>query len=753
MKTNFTATLLFILSVTFAYAQTPGINSSVQISAVVDQNGNAIDVQWNAVADADNYNVYRKVEGTNNWSTLATYLSPSTLNFLDTNVSPGISYEYKIKCNRLANTKEAFGYINASGQLPMVESRGRILLLIDNHFQNTLSFEIERLKKDLVGDGWQVNIEYVDRNASPASVKSIVQGVHNTHADLTSLYLLGQIPVPYSGAIAPDGHFDHLGAWPTDGFYGDINFTWGDNSTNSTGATHPRNHNVPFDGKYDHSYFPSNIELEIGRVDMRDLPAFAESEEDLLRYYLDKSHLFKTGQITAEAKAVVDDNFTSFDFSNSAWKGYSALVGKDNVDAQDYLTCLQTKSHLFSYGSGGGSYSSANGVISTQDYANESPKGIFTMLLGSYFGEWNTSDNLLRAAIASGDILTSTWVGLPNYYFHHMGMGKHIGHSIRLSQNNTDYQYEPAGYYARMVHMSLMGDPTLRMHYIDTPKNASNVVSAGDVELSWEASSDADVIGYHIYRSSNGGDFIRLTAQAVASTSFTDPCMEEDGAYEYMVRALKLQATPTGSYFNLSTGVFTSVVIDETNNCFSALPVELLSFEAIRDDRTVDLTWKTASENNFSHFEIERGGEAQRFEYLGKQLGKGTGAASVLNYAYTDEQPLTGTSYYRLKLVDLDGSFEYSAIKEVYLDRKEMSLYPNPAKGKIFIELPVFDADKILVEVLDFKGARVWNQSLGNRQTQGAIALDLTHLPEGAYIIKVLGGESVFSKTFLLESQ
>lgn len=750
MKANFTA--LALVLVVFLQAQTPGKNSSVLMSATVNQSLNQINVEWDDVEDADDFNIYRKVKGSATWSLLQTGLSPSTLNYVDDNVSKNISYEYKVKCNRLSNTEEAFGYINAGGELPIIESRGRVLLVVDNTFETSLATELLQLQNDLKADGWKVNVIYVGRTETPQNVKQKIQNVYLSNMDLSALYLIGHVPVPYSGAIAPDGHLDHVGAWPTDAFYGDINYTWKDTRTNTIQAVNTRNHNIPFDGKFDHSYLPTNVELQVGRVDMSNLPAFAESEEDLLRTYLEKAHLFKTGQIVADEKAVVDDNFTGHNFSNSAWKSYAALVGKDNVVAQDYLTCLENKSHLFSYGSGGGSYSSAVGVVSTADFASSFPKGIFTMLLGSYFGEWDTQDNLLRAAIASGDILTSTWVGLPNYYFHHMSMGENIGYSIKLSQNNTNSQYEPVGFYPRMVHMNLMGDPTLRMHYFDGAKNTRIVVDNGDVNLEWEASSDPAVIGYHVYKSIDNGDYFRMTTNPLSSTSFIDPCLEDNGTYGYMVRALKKQDTNTGSYFNLSTGDIANITIDGSNSCLTNLPVELIDFSARKTGDVATLFWKTANESNFGHFELERSADAHLFEMIARIDGKGK-AATVSNYIFEDKTALSGINYYRLKILDLDGTYKYSEVQEVYFERNDIAIFPNPSTGKLYVELPNINLEGINLEILDMKGSRVFYQKEINNLGNNKLGLSLAHLSSGTYMLKLNASNQIYTKTFILKTQ
>src|SRR5207253_1848922 len=109
------------------------------------------------------------------------------------------------------------------------------------------------------------------------------------------------VPVPYSGKINPDGHSDHVGAWPADVYYGDIDGNWTDTTVDFTQSTRPpsdaadnlRLTNRPGDGKFDQDQIPSAVELEVGRVDLANMPgddywgvdAVIPSETELLRRY------------------------------------------------------------------------------------------------------------------------------------------------------------------------------------------------------------------------------------------------------------------------------------------------------------------------------------------------------------------------------------------------------------------------------------------------------------------------------------
>jgi hypothetical protein len=137
-----------------------------------------------------------------------------------------------------------------------------------------------------------------------------------------------------------------------------------------------------------------------------------------------------------------------------------------------------------------------------------------------------------------------------------MALGETVGYGAQLAQNNqVTYQYN---YGRRFVHIALMGDPTLRMHIIAPVTDVSATSFGSGVNVIWQPSSDT-VIGYHVYRSDElFGRYDRLTLQPVATLTYADH-QPAEGMNYYMVRAVKLENTPSGSYFNQSTGITDSV--------------------------------------------------------------------------------------------------------------------------------------------------------------------------------------------------
>lgn len=110
------------------------------------------------------------------------------------------------------------------------------------------------------------------------------------------------------------------------------------------------------------------------------------------------------------------------------------------------------------------------------------------------------------------------------------------------------------------------------------------------------------------------------------------------------------------------------------------VPVELSSFSASVSGQKVELNWITATEVNNDRFEIERSSDLVSFEQISTLKGAGT-STSPLSYSFTDEKPLAGVSYYRLKQVDFDGTFSYSDVvnADVTINSYQLSQnYPNP---------------------------------------------------------------------------
>jgi hypothetical protein len=533
---------------------------AVQLSVSTQLSPAQIRLQWTKLSGATGYSVSRKRKTDVSFSPIAS-LTAADSTYTDVSVVADSAYEYQVV---KTGSVVATGYVLAAIQAQPIHNRGYCILMVDSAFRDSCRNEIAQLMADLRGDGWGVIRHDAGRSASVASIRSMIQADYAAYTNVRSLLLLGHIPVAYSGDINPDGHPDHLGAWPTDGYYADVDGVWTDVSVNDTAASRTQNRNKPADGKWDQIALPSAEELQTGRIDFANMPAMSRTEVQMMRAYLNKAHSYKMDSLSVMRKAVVDDNFGAFSgeaFAANAWRIFPVMVGRGNVLANDFETTLKDSAYQWAYGCGAGSYNSCNGVGVTSDFNTKPVKGIFTMTFGSYFGDWDAQNDFLRAPLCAPEpALTNCWAGRPNWFLHQMALGESIGYCALLSQNNNSI-YGPTNYGAGWIHTSLMGDPSLRTDYIRQPKGltVSPVPNAG-ANLSWTAAPDPNVAGYYVYRSDSAwGTYVRISGMITAST-FTDGSGVNGKKY-YLVRPAKLVQTPSGGYYNLGVGIVDSASV------------------------------------------------------------------------------------------------------------------------------------------------------------------------------------------------
>ncbi|MCX2740127.1 T9SS C-terminal target domain-containing protein [Pontibacter anaerobius] len=167
------------------------------------------------------------------------------------------------------------------------------------------------------------------------------------------------------------------------------------------------------------------------------------------------------------------------------------------------------------------------------------------------------------------------------------------------------------------------------------------------------------------------------------------------------------------------------------------LPVELAHFGASIKGAQVELQWQTASEDQNSHFVVERSPDGKSFEGIGLVKGNGTTALTT-NYTFVDQVPLAGISYYRLKQVDEDETYTYS--KVIYLTRKvaqEIKVYPTITTNELQV---TSDRQLRQMFVVDAMGRKLLEKNLHKPALQHAI--DVSRLESGTYVLVLLDEQS-----------
>lgn len=183
--------------------------------------------------------------------------------------------------------------------------------------------------------------------------------------------------------------------------------------------------------------------------------------------------------------------------------------------------------------------------------------------------------------------------------------------------------------------------------------------------------------------------------------------------------------------------------ISQSISIGSPLPIDLISFGAEAHNCEVELKWTIGQLSNFSHFEIERSSSNSNYQQIGK-----VDLVQTNSYSFIDKTSnLQSNQYYnyRLKLVDIDGSYKYSNAVSVYYNCNEASeliVYPNPSENFVWIEC--VDAKNVLkvLNIIDMNGKVI--QSFKSNESK--VKINTTQLANGEYHIQANTRLGTFSQ-------
>lgn len=189
----------------------------------------------------------------------------------------------------------------------------------------------------------------------------------------------------------------------------------------------------------------------------------------------------------------------------------------------------------------------------------------------------------------------------------------------------------------------------------------------------------------------------------------------------------------------------------------SPLPVELTSFTGYNNGTINVLNWTTSSEKNSLKFEVEKSTDAINFNYIGERTAAGF-SNIALNYSLNDEYPIAGNNYYRLKMIDNDGTFKYSdviliKVEETKINNSIVNIYPNPTNGKLNIVYQAGSQQKIDLNVFNVIGQSMLNRIVDLNIGIHTLEVDAAEYAKGLYIIKInnINSGEKFNAKFMKE--
>ena len=155
-----------------------------------------------------------------------------------------------------------------------------------------------------------------------------------------------------------------------------------------------------------------------------------------------------------------------------------------------------------------------------------------------------------------------------------------------------------------------------------------------------------------------------------------------------------------------TSGRIDNIMITVYYESASTLPVSLVNFSAKKNDKSIVVTWTTDIESNMSHYEIQRSSDARNFSTI--QTTQSRNSVNRAIYAMNDNKPLNGISYYRLKMVETDGSANYSRIASVqFATGNTMTVYPTLWKKGSILNISNPNNEKLTVHFFASSGQHV----------------------------------------------
>ncbi|MEM9584239.1 MAG: hypothetical protein AAGA08_14110 [Pseudomonadota bacterium] len=522
--------------------------------------------------------------GGDTWRAVAPQLGP-VMRFTDNDVQPGTAYEYQVM--RTARDIVDLGYFTAGVEVPAVETRGKVLLVVDETMAKPLRLRLDRFERDLIGDGWEVvrhltprgpSGDYVESLNRAVALKSWVQDQYFSDPFARhALILFGHVPIALTGRAAPDGHDAVPHA--SDLFYAEVDGEWRLRRTAEGHALLGENR-LPSDA----------IEMQVGRIDFRPVAAGNRTEEvALLQAYLDKNHHWRHGLLGDLRGAYAKTGHLRVERD-----GIRNIVGSEFLIEGGHHDVGEERPWLW-----GVDFGDWNGGRYASDYEN---KSAFVINFGSGKQKIEKFGNALTASLAQPwYTVAAGWGGRPSWRLHHMALGATIGEAHWRTVNNgvatepyrESMDYFPTGNYLwrNPVWVNLLGDPSLRAFMLTPPSGLQASRDGTDMRLRWTASPAPAVESYTLYRADTPDARFMPIAHALTGTEYLDRSAPEDA--RYMLRAYGLQQVAAGSFYTYSQGVFTEPGVDglsAPDRPVSLRPGETVALDLVDTDATSGVT-------------------------------------------------------------------------------------------------------------------------------------------------------------------
>ncbi|MBE7172646.1 MAG: T9SS type A sorting domain-containing protein [Williamsia sp.] len=210
------------------------------------------------------------------------------------------------------------------------------------------------------------------------------------------------------------------------------------------------------------------------------------------------------------------------------------------------------------------------------------------------------------------------------------------------------------------------------------------------------------------------------------------------------------QLTDSTQYAEFSVSGFSGGGGGGTGNG-QALPVKILSFTATKQGTENLLQWTTGQETNSNYFGIERSRDGANFIPIGQVSAAGN-STTAKSYSLIDTKPINGTNYYRVKMVDKDGSFTYSSVRTINeAIHFSARIYPNPVQNSLNLNFNSDKAKTVQVQIVNYEGKIMTTQQIEVAAGTSTKNINITSLSNGEYYVRLVSKEGYTKLKFVKE--
>ncbi|KXK40062.1 MAG: T9SS type A sorting domain-containing protein [Saprospiraceae bacterium] len=383
-------------------------------------------------------------------------------------------------------------------------------------------------------------------------------------------------------------------------------------------------------------------------------------------------------------------------------------------------------------------------------------KFIYPILLISLFFNFHLSAQITADELIQGTVRVESPMVASIYYtaienIPHLANASNVitlNISITVDRKGRDVSQAPSVTYSTFDIFAPLGiTPIAYLPYIEGDRFVYTFVVSGDVNpVVWNKDEEKHVFD--------------LVFSEPVFTNNNYPRLQDDqtggtGAQSYFY--VEFNGIDVTNYPDKFYGGTEGSTPHDYVESLSPLPVQLTTFMAEKfNANSSRLNWTTSSEINSDYFLIERSTDAKNWTALTKVPAAGN-SYTERGYEYYDRNITLNRSadnifYYRLKMTDLDGKYQYSDVRGVNFGRQvaidNISLYPNPAAHMINVDVSALDSDAgvIRLNVFDMSGQMVLSKEVIGT---GIELVDVTHFANGTYQVILTQGDKTYKERFI----